>query len=216
MPRTLLITVGGVNVFGYNSNSILAFEHGLSIDADGSPHAYHPTSGMGLDFLANAGSPGNWWGILTKNGEPLVQTENDPAPGFYISTTSLEDATKAGEDPMRFVNSEEIPFVALPHSVQIFFRLGDIGYAYNKTNKVESYFIFADIGPGNHIGEGSMKLAQNLGVNSNPKHGGINSNIVYILFTNSGDKHVKTEEEINTIGPGFTSQFDIPSILNDF
>ncbi len=38
----------------------------------------------------------------------------------------------------------------------------------------------------NHIGEGSMKLAQNLGVNSNPKHGGINSNIVYILFTNSG------------------------------
>ena len=44
----------------------------LMVDADGSPHAYHPDgSPPGLDYLANAGSPGNWWGIAcNSSGDP--------------------------------------------------------------------------------------------------------------------------------------------------
>jgi hypothetical protein len=35
----------------------------------GAPNAYHPED-KGLDFLANAGKTGNWWGIVTEDGTP--------------------------------------------------------------------------------------------------------------------------------------------------
>src|SRR4051794_11780091 len=58
------------------------------IDADGAYRAYHRESGRGLDLLAYAGHPGNWWGIVTHNlrpdGQPIVQGPTDPAPGYYI------------------------------------------------------------------------------------------------------------------------------------
>jgi hypothetical protein len=46
----------------------------LAIDCDGHPQAYHPDgSPPGVDYLANAGSPGNWWGIATdSDDDPYV------------------------------------------------------------------------------------------------------------------------------------------------
>lgn len=215
-----MLTVGGKQVFGYNENAVLAFESGLSIDADGSPHAYHPAPQPGLDFLANAGEPGNWWALVTDNGQsngnPLIQGPGDPAPGYYISTTTLEDPSKSRGDARRYVDSETIPFVALPPKIKQFFRLGDIGMAFNKVNQARSFFIFADIGPGNHIGEGSIKLAENLGINNNARHGGTDGKVVYLLFGNSGDRAVKTAEEIDTIGNQVTANIDIEAILADF
>jgi hypothetical protein len=59
------------------------FASGMTIDADGSPRAFHRVSSKGLDDLKNAGRRGNWWGILTYSGEtsgrPVVQGPNDPA-----------------------------------------------------------------------------------------------------------------------------------------
>jgi hypothetical protein len=75
---------------------------GLRITADGSPRAYHRDPKLGLDFLANAGSTGRWGGLVTDSkGEPVVQGENDPAPGYYVSLTSLQDRTKRPTDPHR-------------------------------------------------------------------------------------------------------------------
>lgn len=222
MPRTLLLTVGGVNIFGYNSNSLLAFETGLNIDADGSPHAYSPTPGMGLDFLANAGTPGNWWAIVTENGKPtgkpVVQGPDDPAPGFYVSTTTLEDGTKATSDPGRYVDSETIPYIVLPHSHPELsqFKFGDIGYAYYRPLKTHTFFIFADAGPSNKIGEGSIKLAQSLGIRSDPKHGGASAGVVFFLFPGSGDGGVKTADEIQSTGEKMLSTVNTTDAFNDF
>src|SRR5580658_5265875 len=70
MPRTILLTIGGTQVYGYNGNTVFAFETGLSIDADGSPHAYHPGD-TGLDSLANAKDKhGNFVGLLIKMASP--------------------------------------------------------------------------------------------------------------------------------------------------
>ena len=38
----------------------------MMIDADGALRAYHPDDVPGLDRLAHAGAPGNWWGIVTE------------------------------------------------------------------------------------------------------------------------------------------------------
>ena len=195
---TLLTTIGGVDVRQHGS--VISWTSGLAIDADGSPRAYHPTSAWGLDALANAGKPGNWWGILTENGkpdgEPVIQGKYDPAPGFYVSTTSLCDTTNRDlnwSSPRKFVDSETIPYVVLPSSLP--FRLpttapaalkvGDFAVVVNLANGKRCAAICADIGPADQIGEGSIALAQALGVNADARKGGCDDNILFCLFAGS-------------------------------
>jgi hypothetical protein len=86
----------------------------MTIDADGAPNAYNPDD-TGLDELANAGTAARWNGIITdRDGNPLVQKESDPFPGYYISCTSLSDTRKRFTDPTAYVDASKIPYVALP------------------------------------------------------------------------------------------------------
>ena len=98
--------------------SVYFFKSGMQIDADGAPKAYHKDSSLGLDHLKNAGKKGNWWGIVTTNGKsggiPAIQDSDDPAPGYYVAGTSLQDGTKKDADPDRYVDSAEVPYIALP------------------------------------------------------------------------------------------------------
>jgi len=184
---TFLANIGGVNVS--TRGDLIYWTGGLAVDADGSPRAYHPQDTPGLDALANAGHPGNathcgnWWGILKDNrGNPVVQTGADPAPGFYISTTSLSDGSRAWDDPKRFVDSETVPYIVIPPLFLGFAgkggvcRLGDLAVAVNLANGRKVPCIIADVGPANEIGEGSIALAQALGVPCSARTGGCEDN----------------------------------------
>jgi hypothetical protein len=58
------------------------FIGGMTIDADGSPHAYHPDN-TGLDNNSNAkNAKGEWVGVVTVAGQPVIQGADDPAPGY--------------------------------------------------------------------------------------------------------------------------------------
>lgn len=79
----------------------IVFMGRLTVDADGAPKAYHPVGSKGLDALANGGEPGNWWALATdavdargrptcmSAGKPIVQGPDDPAPGFYVSRSTM-------------------------------------------------------------------------------------------------------------------------------
>ena len=77
------LTVGSTSIWQIEGQTAFFFEAGMAIDADGAPQAYHPEpdSNLGLDFLVNAGSPGNWFGIVTDSGQPdgnpIVQGPDD-------------------------------------------------------------------------------------------------------------------------------------------
>ena len=145
-----------VPVWRFPDKPAFFFIAGMSIDADGAPNAYHPDD-TGLDELANAGSPTRWDGIITgREGNPLIQGENDPFPGYYISCTSLADETKDFTDPTRYVDATKIPYVALPEDVanRGGMRLGDFGFVMNLRNGKSSFVIYADIGT---LGEGSSR-----------------------------------------------------------
>ena len=66
-----------------------------------------------LELLANAGYPGNWWGLACDaGGNPFIQQANDPVPGAYISTTSYQlrlmpdDVTpRTLNDPNRYLDA---------------------------------------------------------------------------------------------------------------
>ncbi len=175
------------------------FVSGMTIDADGAPNAYHPND-SGLDDLANAGGPGNWNGIVTGEDDiPLLQQDTDPFTGYYISCTSLSDLTKDFSDPRRYVDASKIPYIALPQELadREGLRLGDLGLIVNLRNGDSSYAIYADIGT---FGEGSIALADALGISSDARDGGQSDGILYLLFPGSGNQQPRTMGEIEAEG----------------
>jgi hypothetical protein len=77
-----------------DDDSAFFYESGLMIDADGAYHAYHPDNRSGLDYLGNAGHPGNWWALVTNNGQPsgspLVQTDDTFPPRRWRTPIAIE------------------------------------------------------------------------------------------------------------------------------
>jgi len=191
--------VGEAPIWRLRDDTAFFFTAGLAIDADGAPNAYNADN-TGLDDLSNAGAPGHWDGVLQDEaGNPLVQGAQDPFPGFYISCTALSDWTKEHLDPTRFVDASKIPYIALPGTLAraAGARLGDIAAVLNRRNGKYSFAIFADIGT---FGEGSIALAQNLGIWSDARRGGSWGGLTYLVFPGSGDHRPKSVDEINQIG----------------
>src|SRR5262249_19036103 len=164
------------------------------VDANGAPKAYNRNDSIALDFLANAGRPGYWWALVTDaRGNPVVQGVGDPAPGYYVSTTTLTNPGFPRESPTHYADSSTIPFIVLPgggryprFTSQKLLRLGDVGAAYNIVNGKMCLAQFCETGPSQKIGEGSISLAQALGVNPSPKNGGLDTRqIVYVVFASS-------------------------------
>jgi len=186
---TLLTTIENFEVYQHDSSGAILYRAKFAVDADGSPRAYGPNN-SGLDWTANAGSPGNWWGIVTDiNGDPIIQGPGDPFPGMYVSTTSLVQSGFSNSNPLRYVDSENIPYIAMPSSLQSLANIskGDLAYVTNITNGNASFAYLADTGPGGKLGEGSMALATALGLNNSPKTGGTSQGIInYVVFPQSG------------------------------
>ena len=203
---------GGVEILAATPPAPFAFKAKMSIDGDGSPRAYHPDN-TGLDHIDNAGRPGNWWGIVTRNGRPdgtpVVQTAEDPCPGYYVSATALVDPSVSNpHKPARYVDSEKIPYVVLPRGGGSGARLGDFATAVHLENGRVSHAIYADIGPRNQYGEGSMALAGALGLSPNPRRGGTSSRIIaYVFYPLSGNGRPRTTEEIEREGARLFEQW---------
>ncbi len=187
MKCNKLFYSGNTAVFQLEGHSIYCFHAGMAIDADGCPEAYHPEN-TGLDDLKHGGYTGNWWGIATDNelpgGNPLIQTSEDPAPGYYVSTTSLIDARFQYRDTRRYIDARRIPYYVLPDNFSEQIELGDIAWVYNSANGLGHFAVFADVGPA--VGESSMHLAEELGVDNDPRYGGVDSGIFYFIFCRSG------------------------------
>ena len=204
----------GVPLYEWSeSKSFYFFESKMAIDADGSPRAYHPQD-KGLDKLEYAGREGNWWALVTHNGlasgEPVIQKEGDPYPGYYISTTAVVNRGYPDGVPERYLDAEKIPYFVLNPTVMYLgnTKKGDIGYVYNRKTKKGCYAIFGDVGSPEKIGEGSIYLAKQLGINADPRTGGQAADVVYMVFPFSGNGAGKTLAEINAIGEKLMQKAD--------
>jgi hypothetical protein len=196
--------VGQVSVH-YDSSDpeTLYWVSDLGIDADGSPRAYCPAgSGLvGLDVLANAGIPGAGYGVARDpDGNFAIQGASGPYPGCFISTTSLIDPSKIETDPRRYVDSEKVPFFVLPGTPSLGARLGQVGMLFRPETGDSSAAVYADVGPHNQIGEGSIALAENLGGKGrelSPIRGGL-LDIACILFKES--THTWPRSNLSVLG----------------
>lgn len=179
-----LVIIGGVPV--YRDGDALRWSAGLAIDADGSPRAYSPEAGKGLDNLANAGHAGNWWGLVTDNGQPNGVPILAP-DGYFISPTALVDHAFPLRDRRRYVDSSSVPYIAVPPQLLglDLLHTGDLAAALRLSTGAWSPAVVADVGPRKAIGEGSIALAHALGINSDPRHGGCSSGVACVVFIGS-------------------------------
>jgi hypothetical protein len=182
----------------------VVFEAGMAIDADGAPNAYAPHD-RGLDRTDNARRRRHWVGVATDGrGKPLVQKKG-PYRGYYVSTTSLHSsAVRNHANPAKYVDATRIPYIVLPPEVADRFgiTLGDLAVVINQRGEQPffAFAIFADVGPRQKIGEGSIALAEALEVPSNPRTGGTDGGVRYVIFPGSGlgPGKLRTIEEINS------------------
>lgn len=200
-----LISIENFSVFRL-MNGTITYRAKFAIDADGSPRAYGPND-TGLDLTMHALNGNRWVGIATDDsGKPIMQTAKDPYPGLYVSQTSLIDTTFAQNDTRRYVDAEKVAYIVLPEKLMEVSgaKVGDIAYAYNPATKKGSYAVFGDVGPEGLLGEGSIRLAKELGLeNVSPRDGGLEgAAIQYVVFPNSGLGNYThpTYEQINNIG----------------
>lgn len=196
MKLSKIDSVDGIGVYRDDKGAIL-YKAGCTVNADGAVHAYAPDdSGLSpLDYLGNAGEPGNWWGIACNpQGVPYLQAPWHPAPGFYVSTTALINGEYPADHPERYVDSERYAFSVIPGG-QDWFKLGDVGLALNLETGDHMYHACCDVGPRDHLGEGSILLSRCLGLNPSPKSGGTSKRIISWLTLPDSDPGYRIWED---------------------
>jgi len=202
--KTKLFRHHSTTAWSCNTSAVEAFvyQSGMAIDADGAYRAYHRDNPLGLDSIEHAGHPGSWWALATDTGEPsghpVVQGKDDPAPGYYVSMTSLYDASIVSErDPRRFVNAATIPYVVLPPEGFKHAQLGDFATVVNlQDGKVSGAIVADQSAPDLPMGEGSIALALALGIDADHRRGGVEKGVAYVIYPSSGNGKPRTLNEI--------------------
>jgi hypothetical protein len=186
---------------------VIRWTAGLAVDADGAPNCYAPPGNalQPLDFLAAAGHVGDWWGIVCDaQGEPVVQGPGDPCPGYFVSTTALQNHALALTDPKRYVDASRVPYLSVPPELRhVGVKLGDVARVSYRA--MWCPVVVADVGPEHHIGEGSVALARQLGLDPSPRHGGIGGGVSVTLWIGSTRGWPRTADSIATQVQGLWS-----------
>ena len=187
---TILATIGGQDIV-QNDDLTFSYKGIADIDADGSPRAYAPTESClpTLDDLLNAKDGDRWCGIVTDDdGLPIIQGPSDPAPGYYVSCTSLQHQEYPKENPRRYVDSENVPYAVINGLIARRCRgivLGSRCTIQDMATGQTIEAVVADTGPSKKLGEMSIKAAELLGLNSSAKTGGSSSvRFLYSFFPN--------------------------------
>ena len=90
------------------------------------------------------------------------------------------------------LDSAHLPYIVVPSTSSIW-KYTSYGIACGQVvaviyNGKLTYAVMGDTGPTGIIGEGSYNLATSLGIDPNPKTGGVDSGVTFLIFTGSGNR----------------------------
>jgi len=216
---SVVTKLGTTNFYRFSNESASShptffYKSHMTVDGDGAPNCYGPGDVGTIDYLENAGHPGDWWAVVTDTGEstgnPVRQVAGDPFPGLYIAMTSLANESLPDKNPRKWIDATKIPYWVMPDKAS--FRqatgakLGDVGLVVYRN--YSSFAIFADTSGddvGGHVGEGSVALSFALGNNPYGPHGKIDYSIdefavYYFALTHTSLDRPLSVSEINSIG----------------
>jgi hypothetical protein len=105
----------------------------------------------------------NLWGGSFGRGEIPLQAANDPAPGFFVSTTAARSPGSGAEDrPSTYIDADRTPYAVVPGSLvsRNVLRKGGIAWAWNPQSDRASSGVIGD--SQSKFGEISVAFAQQL------------------------------------------------------
>jgi len=176
------------------NEEVITFIGDADIDADGAngqigAKVAYNNKDTGSEFLANGGmkrTPDGevWfdhdWGknivILNSLGRPRI-FEN----GLIASKTAYKIPGMDADDPKAYIDSETVPYIAIPPQIRRNARgvvLGCLCECRNVRSGVVVTGMVADIGPRSKFGEVSIAMARMLGINHSPRNGGTDEKII--------------------------------------
>ena len=92
-----------------------------------------------------------------------LQTESDPAPGFFVSTTSTTNPGQAADDQQaKYLDADRTPYAVIPGNLvrRNVLRKGGIGWAWNPQSDRTASGVFGDTQ--SRFGEISVAFAQSI------------------------------------------------------
>ncbi len=132
--------IGSVPVYRDPSSRAITFASQMLVNTDGAPDSYHPDD-IGITHICNGVSVGvscTWkaqrlpdfrrakaegfrgptricfFAMATDaRGVPIVQGNADPKPGYYVSTTALQQPGAEPRTPQAQLDSNSVPFAVI-------------------------------------------------------------------------------------------------------
>jgi Fungal chitosanase of glycosyl hydrolase group 75 len=96
------------------------------------------------------------------------------------------------------VDAARIPYVVLPRAGLTHAKLGDFATVVNlKSGKIAAAIVADESAPELQMGEGSIALADGLGIDSNPRNGGTDGAVAFVIYAGSGNGRPRTLDDIN-------------------
>lgn len=227
--------IGTVSIFRDQPTKALIFSSQMQVNTDGAPDSYHPDD-IGITHICNGVSVGTncvwkancladfnkakaegfngptkicFFAMATeRNGKPIIQGSNDPKPGYFVSTTALQQPGVDRTTPQAQLDSNHIPFIVIPRHWQQEatpgVKLGDFAVVLRKSSGQMSSAIVGDLGPKRKLGEGSVALHQALGndpfrmrFGKRRAWQGIGGrDVMYVVFPNSAKSGVQITKEL--------------------
>ncbi|MBI6855918.1 hypothetical protein YA0002_24445 [Pseudomonas cichorii] len=196
MPELGIISGDGYKCEIFEEGGRVFFTADADIDADGAngqnggPAAYM-VDDTGTEYLANGGMKRVGGKVICAahwaRSIVILGSDNEPKifPGGVIaSTTWYRVPGKALDDPAAYVDSETVPYIVVPPLIvqkTVGVVRGCLARATWNGKSVDC--VVADLGPKNRVGELSIALARELGINPSPRNGGLSKpEILYELW----------------------------------
>ncbi|MFI9451065.1 glycoside hydrolase family 75 protein [Amycolatopsis sp. NPDC052450] len=138
------------------------------------------------------------------DGQPTARCNKTTDPWFQDGTAYPRSDGKA-------LIADQTPYIVVP-SISGTWNFeksglkgaGSCAVIYN--NKV-LYTVIGDTGPKDIIGEASYATAKALGINPDPKNGGVDSGVTYICFKNSKVSPTEDHGKATSVGEGLAAKF---------
>ncbi|GAB2566155.1 glycoside hydrolase family 75 protein [Kribbella endophytica] len=167
----------------------------------------HDSGGTRSVAVCGSGNAVHWTADFDVDcdGQRTTQCNENTDPSFQPNTSW-------NQSDGRPLNSAGLPFIVVPLPSSTWdFRGAGIGGATVAAvvyqDKV-AYAVVGDQGPTGIVGEGSYKLAQQLGINPNPSTGGVSGAVVtYILFPGVTSVPIENQTDALTKGQSAATDF---------
>ncbi|MER6665294.1 glycoside hydrolase family 75 protein [Amycolatopsis keratiniphila] len=156
--------------------------------------------------VCDAGSAVFWKADMDVDcdGQPTARCNKNTDPWFQDGTAYPRSDGKA-------LVADETPYIVVPSisSTWNFEKAGlkGAGSCAVIYNDKVLYTVIGDTGPKNIIGEASYATAKALGINPDPKNGGVDSGVTYICFKNSKVSPIENHGKATSVGEGLAAKW---------